>query len=331
MQSMKNGYTNKKKRTIGGSLISFELGDMIVDPYDMQLYVNRRDIYATQSEYGYIRQFKELSDETIEKHLNGDITIGSYQMEKDDTVTWLCIDIDAHGDDEIVKANVISFEVFCRLSENGIPFVVESSGSEHSYHFWIFLVRTKGVKAYYFGRELLHGLNVEVYPKQPELTELKQFGNLVKLPFGINRKNGSRSRMQLFCSELRYIDINNYDESEYINKLSDERQAKIGTSTGVLPTSVRRCMRACATGEIKMTGTSGHLLRCALVPELKHGAGYTREQVTECFKYQSDFDYMKTLYMVDSLWNYNRFTCNKLKTDAYDKIGDYCNGCDLNG
>ena len=65
MQSMKNGYTNKKKRTIGGSLISFELGDMIVDPYDMQLYINRRDIYATQSEYGYIRQFKELSDETI--------------------------------------------------------------------------------------------------------------------------------------------------------------------------------------------------------------------------------------------------------------------------
>lgn len=309
-------------------MLTFELGDSIECPNDVTLYINRMDVYAQQSSVGYIRQFNEITDDVIAEHLMGLKTIGTYQIDLDNTVTWLCIDVDAHSKDEIVPAKRKSCEIFCRLYERDIPFVIEASGSPHSYHFWLFLVRVDASKAYWFGRELLDGIDVEVYPKQQEITEDKQFGNLVKLPLGINNKTGVRSCIIYSTEQLRYIDLNCYDESEYMWILEERQKQYFGNSNNdILPSDVRDCFQACANGEIVMTGTGGHTLRIGLTPELRLGAGMNEDEVVMAYKHQPDFDPEVTRYQVRSVWNYNRMTCKKIQMDAGHMIGKYCKEC----
>lgn len=309
-------------------MIVFHTGETICDVYDPMLYINRMDVYAQQSNVGYIRQFKEVTDDVIAEHLMGIKTIGTYQIDLDNTVTWLCIDVDAHSEDEIASSKRKSCEIFCRLYERDIPFVVEASGSPHSYHFWLFLVRVDASKAYWFGRELLDDIVVEIYPKQEEITEDKQFGNLVKLPLGINNKTGVRSSIIYSTENLKYIDLNCYDESEYKWILNERQKQLIGKSNdNVIASDVRDCFQACANGEIVMTGTGGHTLRIGLTPELRLGAGMNEDEVVMAYKHQPDFDPEVTRYQVRSVWNYNRMTCKKIQTDAGHMIAEYCKEC----
>lgn len=311
-------------------MISFETTEPIPDATDVRLYIHRWDVHAKQTNVGYIREFKEITDDLIAEHLFGQVSIGTYQIRLDNTVTWICIDVDAHSEDKIAESNRKCFEIFCRLCEHCIPFVVEASGSPHSYHFWIFLDRTDASKVYWFIRELLDGIDVEKNPKQPEIDKEKPFGNLVKLPYGINNKTGNRSTLVWQTKPLSRINLENYSPSEY-KLLLDERQRElIKTTDDILPSDVRPCLAACAMGEIQMTGTGGHTLRIALVSELRLGAGMPFDSIVSVFKHQPDFDISKTEYQVKSVWGYNRFTCRKLQTDAGNMIIEYCKECKYN-
>ena len=57
-------------------------------------FVNRCDCYCIQHRYGYSRIDELLTDEKLRKHLSGEITVGSYQLDSNNRVKWLCFDFD---------------------------------------------------------------------------------------------------------------------------------------------------------------------------------------------------------------------------------------------
>jgi hypothetical protein len=154
-------------------------------------FVNRDDTYAIQNPDGsYYRVEMPLTDEVLLSHLQGNTTVGVYQIEPEkNIVKWLCFDVDSKEmaeveklRDSIVKSN------FC--AEDNI--LVEDTGGR-GYHLWIFFdPPIPALVAYYVGRkfEQVSKVNCEVFPKQKVV---EAFGNLVKLPLGVHRKTGQRS------------------------------------------------------------------------------------------------------------------------------------------
>lgn len=165
-----------------------------------QLFVHRLDCYATQERtntgVGYWKVMEPLTEDLLARHIVGDVTVGTYQIALDDTVKWCCADIDNH-DGKLTSSEVR--EQVNRatnvLKENGIPFLLEASGSPDSYHIWILLRPTKTYNAYRYIRILKRdsGVDCECFPKQKHLGKDGKYGNLVKIPAGINIKTGVRS------------------------------------------------------------------------------------------------------------------------------------------
>lgn len=167
----------------------------------IELFVHRTDVFSTQQKSGaYFPIRRPITKEDIEKHLSGEITIGVYCLDTDNTVKWACVDID--GDKSITpeenkrlmfpEANVV-YNTF-----KDFPRMLEFSGRK-GYHIWIFFkprvtadYAQKLVRARLNRVELNHH---EVFPKQTELNESRKYGNLVKLPLALHKKTGLRSEI----------------------------------------------------------------------------------------------------------------------------------------
>lgn len=171
------------------------------------LFATRADYIATQNSpsdnkggYGYRKSKLEqrfYQPALFFPHLRGRLTLGFYQIYNDDQVKWICFDIDDHKGErnqDDVRAEVRG--LLAVLEKYNIPYMLEASGSPSSYHVWIFTEPTKTLNAYRFSRQIKAEAEIEceVFPKQKERTARNQFGNLVKIPLGVNRKNGARSR-----------------------------------------------------------------------------------------------------------------------------------------
>lgn len=138
-----------------------------------------------------------LTERDIQAHLAGRKTLGVYQL-KDNTVKWVCFDIDISKGTEIRKSTWENIRrqtryLGKRLYELGVPFLVEFSGNR-GMHVWVFFSEpVKSSDAYVFGHFCLEGvpvhpeLHIEMFPKQPSTPNL---GNVVKLPLGIHNKSG---------------------------------------------------------------------------------------------------------------------------------------------
>jgi len=173
-----------------------------------RLFVNRDDCYAVQLESGgYRRVQKPLTDDILEMHLKGEITIGSYQLDKENKVKYLCFDLDPeHLEDPKETAKRI-IDVCLEKPDGKHPRVwrkailLEASRyPDPSYHIWVFFEPELPAKAArWLGYRILELANlnpkqIEVFPKQDELTEEKPFGNFVKLPLGFHRVEQKWSR-----------------------------------------------------------------------------------------------------------------------------------------
>jgi len=146
----------------------------------------RWNAYALQNIDGtYSKQDGDLSDELLQDHLDGKITIGAYNLGPENKVRWLCFDVDAHRDKEDTDYDFIARQVtaeksknkICNfLSERYVPFMLEASGTLHSYHVWIFLKPVDALFAKAFGKAILKELGInkmEVYPNSQDLPSLK--------------------------------------------------------------------------------------------------------------------------------------------------------------
>ena len=140
---------------------------------------------------GYFKVDGKVSKALIEMHVRGETTVGSYQLDSENMVKWLCWDFDPPGEVER------SAKVFQYLQDTWAYPGVMLEHSGRGMHIWVFFEEMvdAGI-AKRFGIDVLRQVEVacEVFPKQVRIRQGK-YGNLVKLPFGINKKNGRRSEM----------------------------------------------------------------------------------------------------------------------------------------
>ncbi len=146
---------------------------------------------------------QELTDGIIGLHLLGSITIGVRPWnQRDYTGLWICYDIDKKDNDGNIIVNnpeETVDSIIDLLKEwyglNGYP---EMSGSEGSYHIWIFLKPTNYSKIMEFDQAFYERCEKEEQYNYVNKVIQKRVeddsGRMIKLPCGINIKNGVRSR-----------------------------------------------------------------------------------------------------------------------------------------
>lgn len=176
------------------------------------LFVNRNDCYCVQLQRGYTRIQQPITDDVLLQHLKGEVTVGSYQLDKDSRVKWLCFDLDP---ERLEDAKATAQKILAVLLEtetdsegNETPkvwpncIILEASRyPDPSYHIWLlFLLPAKAKVARWLGLHVLENANVspktvEVFPKQEEITADRPFGNFVKLPFGFHQVERKWSRL----------------------------------------------------------------------------------------------------------------------------------------
>jgi superfamily II DNA or RNA helicase len=133
------------------------------------------------------RQFTELSDQAIYKHLSGQQTVGLYPLLQDNTCYLLAMDFDKSDWREAAKA------VAAACNDFNVPHTIEISRSGNGAHIWFFFEdKVPAKKARSLGAGLLDKameaypqLSFESYdrlfPNQDVLPE-GGFGNLIALP-----------------------------------------------------------------------------------------------------------------------------------------------------
>jgi hypothetical protein len=161
---------------------------------------------------------QSLTVEILEAHLKGDVVLGSYQLSKDNTVTWIGWDIDSTEQKTARRYVELIVE---KLRD--IPHTVEYSGGK-GYHVLVFLSssmaaeRAKAVVEFVrdsAGLPKTGSAHVECFPKQAALNKSTPMGSLLKIPLGLHPRTHARSK---------FIDMDNGWEATELdaNKLLSE-------------------------------------------------------------------------------------------------------------
>jgi len=166
------------------------------------LFVLRDDAYAIQNPNGtYTKIDKELTKRVIQKHLDQEITIGIYQLNKENKVKWICYDFDGEKPSDVWSE---ALRFFLKLKdEDKLNPLMEFSGMK-GFHVWLFCELSDAYDVKRYAEELADDFVIhEIFPKQTEISE-GGYGNLVKLPLGKHQVSG-------FCSY--FFDPSNVEES----------------------------------------------------------------------------------------------------------------------
>lgn len=295
----------------------------------IELLLNRDDAYGLQIPLGsYIKKDGSVSSEVIKKHLAGELTLGFYTHNQESVVKWLCFDIDSHalkGKVETapeIHARNEKAESDCErmcnyLKLENIPYLLEKSGSPHSYHIWVFLEPVDGRKARYFGKKLEKeaGIDCEVFPKQGTVYSGK-YGNLVKVPLATHQKHKTKSLVQVngeFVSSFENLEVGILDISDLevperqtpavaLAPVTTMGTVKPGTpaipALSKLPVQaeVRPCIAAAL--QQQLTGGAGNFMRVAVVREYYNAGNRDPEKLAMMFRNQNDYSHEKSLYHV---------------------------------
>ena len=177
-----------------------------------KFFVGRDDCYCVQLKHGYVKVDAPLTDDVLQQHVRGKLTVGSYQLTMDNHVKWLCFDLDPEKlvDPKQTARKILNvcFEEKEEADGKKRPRVwpsavlLEASRfPDPSYHVWILFSPPVHAKiARWLGLRCLElaGLSpkeVEVFPKQTELSKDKAYGNFVKLPLGLHQVERKWSRL----------------------------------------------------------------------------------------------------------------------------------------
>ena len=133
------------------------------------------------------RKFLPLTDQVIQRHLDGKIVVGLYPMHHDETCSFLAVDFDKKQWQE----DVIAFTHICQKFR--IPYSVERSRSGNGAHVWFFfsskikasIARKLGFSLLSKTLEMRHEIGLDsfdrMFPNQDTLSK-NGFGNLIALP-----------------------------------------------------------------------------------------------------------------------------------------------------
>ncbi len=215
------------------------------------LFVNRTDCYCIQLKQGYSKISEPLTDQILQQHLDGKTTVGSYQLDTNNLIKWLCLDLDPEklADPKETAKQILSI-LMQRIKDkegNETPriwpncIILEASRyPDPSYHIWLlFLIPVQAKAARWLGLRILEMANlnpkqIEVFPKQNELSPERPYGNFVKLPFGKHQVEGKWSRMlDLVTFEpLRIEELENKHGLSF-SEADTARMEKMQTKTNV--------------------------------------------------------------------------------------------------
>lgn len=220
--------------------------------------VGNPDAYAVQQDaskdFGYFPVREPLTDKLLAHHLDGQTTIGTYighKVAASTVARTLVFDIDTgdYGEAESIRN---------ALLELGFPnpFTgIENSGRK-GYHVWLPLqVYRPNTELRRVGRAVLalSGVACEVFPKQDEVRDL---GNLVKLPGGIHRATGVVAE---FLTNFP-IPVPIFRWEGVLAGLPEEIRAKRGQSDTRFP-----CMEAIQTKGVAEGGRNNQLMHLAVM------------------------------------------------------------------
>lgn len=316
-------------------------------------FINRYDAFAEQTHNGkaFFKVPATVTPQLLQNHADGKITIGAYTLNLDNKVRWICYDVDAHRNKEdnesTIKEKQMKSETdkntICKFFENrNIPYILECSGTPYSYHIWVLLEPVNGFVAKDFAESILKflDLNHESFPKQGKLKDKQGYGNLVKLPLAINKKNGNKSKLfhdgewitQIPESgfPIRTIDISGWEEHMKENKKEQrnfDKRMNYRLKQEIKKGNVRPCIKEALTKTL--TGTQGHAMRIAIAREFSTVAKFSDEQIAELFKNQADYDFNKSLEQVKSITSVKMYPwkCSTLRSKCSDFVN--CIGCKL--
>jgi len=116
---------------------------------------------------------------------SGHFRLGSYCLAPDNTVNWLCGDVDgpSHGKDGLTNPDAVVQRIVQRTKNLQVPSYIERSASGDGWHLWLFFCQPlAAAKARQLGKLLFADEVLEVFPKQDKLTA-SGLGNMVWLPF----------------------------------------------------------------------------------------------------------------------------------------------------
>lgn len=292
-------------------------------------FVTRKDTFAQQMGNGGYRKITEvLTDDMLVEHEDGIITLGFYQMYNEGKVRWVCYDLDTHGDESPEHTLMGAMLLRERLDLLELPYLVEASGSDNSYHIWIMLDETDVFKAYHWSRDIVSDLELdcEIFPKQSKPME---YGNLVKLPLAYNRKSERWSK--IVNKDMNgHVNISRINIDSYEPTLTEVEHRTTSTTnfSGVQLSGLKPCIKQMIEDNVQMTGTQGHAMRIAVVAELSN-SGWTFDDICKVFQKQMDYDDDMTRSQVQSVLHYNRMRCATLRIKCSTFIK--CKGCKYNG
>ncbi len=299
----------------------------------LNLIINRNDVYGQQQKDGTYRLVEvPITETTIREHLKGNITIGTYHLNKENKVKTLCFDIDSHApknaiesEEDILKRDNAAEQrkdiLSNFLSHHGIPYTLEASGSPHSYHFWIFLEPVDAEKAYELGNWIRESLkwkeaDIEVFPKQKRV-DRKGYGNLIKLPFATHQKHKTLSKILVngtFVKDFDSLEVGVLDIYSFVPPVAKKvaTKKKLSNPNPIIRVNgkVQRKPRNCILEATKkqLTGHVGNQLRVAIVREL-HLSGMPEKAIIETFSVQEDFDRGITSYYVHQVLRRDFIIC----------------------
>lgn len=167
---------------------------MTVSVGKMRRLVGNPDVYAVQNEDGSWYPVREpLDDHVLADHLAHEKTVGTYvghRVSEATVASTMVVDIDDGNRESAMSVQTA-------LAELGFPawcVGVEFSGKK-GYHVWLVLQDpVPNMSLRRLGRAVLalagQPASTEVFPKQDEVRDL---GNLVKLPHGVHRVTGNEN------------------------------------------------------------------------------------------------------------------------------------------
>ena len=321
------------------------------------LLAGRFDCYALQDtkpdksgRHGYCKHTIQWSKnlKVMMNHICGGTTLALYQIALDDTVKWICYDIDDHKGEkgaEVVREDVLM--LMDELNKHGIPFLLEASGSPNSYHIWVLLKPTKTCNAYRFSRQIAAeaGIKCEIFPKQKGLNGDSKYGNLVKVPLGVNRKTGVKSQ---FLDSITFEPYAGMVPIPGIVHLRDMSEAHDIVERGVKARSIKRCkeelsrkpmrlgqdLRPCMQGVLAnktpLEGPEGHEMRVAIATEAWN-IGLPIEKAIKLFRDQPDYNPEMTRKNVKDIYLrcYYLYECDTLKEKCGSIVMSYCHDCPM--
>jgi len=192
----------------------------------LSYFKGREDYFAQQFEDSYIPVNRALTEQYLEKHLNGFVTFGIYVLTKLSQCNFICIDIDIPKNElknikiedkakkyEYLKENLLTIQeiILKKLNIERESLLFEDTGGR-GYHIWIFFEEAipgrETHKLYYIFKKYADETFVkfEFFPKQSQLTEKYKYGNLIKLPLGMHQKYNCKSTFFIINdSSISYI------------------------------------------------------------------------------------------------------------------------------